>query len=259
MTEKPSYDLSDNQQDLKPPQVESADPADAVMDSEKRSDTAVSEIRVVSRGATSDPFFGFLLAIALSIGLIPLLPDHADLRYTLAWGTLAGISILAWLLGSTERISQERPENIAWGIIYGLMLGIPLLLFLRPILVPLSRQVFPEMSAGGLLAYLIFVMPIAETLFFRGLLQSQLVFWVIGLLAALWNMMLFFPVMWQSVLQFPAVAAVIAIVLLMMNMIYVYVRERNGLAAAWICQIVTNLIILYIPFLSALLNPALSG
>lgn len=245
MTEKSPYGSLDDQPDLKSPPLESA---------------AASETRTMPRRSASDPFFGFLLAIALSVGMTPLLPNHADLRYTLAWGILAGISILAWLLGSAERISQEQPENIAWGIIYGLMLGIPFLLFLRqPILVPSAQRIFPGMSAGSLLAYLIFVMPIAETLFFRGLLQNQLVFWVIGILAALWNMLLFFPVMWPAVLQFPAVAAVIAVVLLMMNMIYVYVRERNGLAAAWICQIIANLIILYIPFLSALLAPALSS
>jgi len=206
--------------------------------------------RVSYRGATSDPFFGFLIAIALSVGLTPLLPDNADLRFTLAWSALAGVSVLSWLLGSIERIGQERPENIAWGFMYGLMFAVPFLIFLRePILVPAIQQMFPMFSAGTLLAFLIFVMPISETLFFRGLLQNQLVFWVVGLLATLWNVVLFFPVMWESVVQFPAVAFVIAITLLMMNMIYVYVRERNGLAAAWICQIVVNLIMLFIPFL----------
>ena len=202
------------------------------------------------RGATSDPFFGFLIAIALSVGLTPLLPFNADLRYTLAWGALAGVSVLAWLLGSAERIDQETPENIVWGIILGVLLSVPVLIFLRdPILTPASKQVFPLMSAGTLLAYLVFVMPISETLFFRGLLQRQLDFWLVGLLATLWNIVLFLPVLWAKVLEFPAVAIVIVIILLMMNMIYVYVRERNGLAAAWICQIVSNLIILFIPFL----------
>jgi membrane protease YdiL (CAAX protease family) len=214
------------------------------------SDENIETGRVAYRGSTSDPFFGFLIAIALSIGLTPLLPVHADLRYTLAWGALAGVSVLAWLLGNSERIDQEKPENLAWGIVLGALLGIPFLIFLRePILVPATQQIFPLMPAGTLLAYLVFVMPISETLFFRGLLQNQLVFWVVGLLATLWNIVLFFPVMWSSVLEFPAVAIVIVITLLMMNMIYVYVRERNGLAAAWICQIVANLLMLFIPFL----------
>ena len=202
------------------------------------------------RGATSDPIFGFMIAAALSVGLTPLLPDNADLRYTLAWGALSGVSVLSWLLGNMERIGHERPENIGWGVLYGLLLGIPFMVFLRqPILVPATAQMFPGMTAGSLLAFLVFVMPISETLFFRGLLQNQLPFWIVGILATLWNIVLLFPVMWQTVTQLHAVTAVIVILLFLMNMVYVYVRERNGLAAAWVCQIVANLVILYVPFL----------
>ncbi len=202
------------------------------------------------RGATSDPIFGFMIAAALSVGLTPLLPDNADLRYTLAWGALSGVSVLSWLLGNMERIGHERPESIGWGVLYGLLLGIPFMVFLRqPILVPATAQMFPGMTAGSLLAFLVFVMPISETLFFRGLLQNQLPFWIVGILATLWNIVLLFPVMWQTVTQLYAVTAVIVILLFLMNMVYVYVRERNGLAAAWVCQIVANLVILYVPFL----------
>ncbi len=201
------------------------------------------------RGA-GDPLFGFVIAAALSIGLTPLLPDSIELRYTLAWGALAGVSVLSWLLGNMERIGQERPDNLGWGILYAVMLGIPFLVFLsQQVLAPAADRLFPGMTAGSLLAFLVFVMPIAETLFFRGLLQSQLAFWLVGLLATLWNIVLFFPVMWQSVAEFPAVTLVIVILLLTMNLLYVYVRKRNGLAASWICQIAANLIILYIPFL----------
>ncbi len=201
------------------------------------------------RGA-GDPVFGFVIAAALSIGLTPLLPDSVELRYTLAWGALAGVSVLSWLLGTMERIGQERPDNLGWGILYAVMLGIPFLVFLSQIvLAPAADHLFPGMSSGSLLAFLVFVMPLAETLFFRGLLQGQLTFWLVGLLATLWNIVLFFPVMWDAVAARPAVTAVIVILLLMMNLLYVYVRKRNGLAAAWICQIVANLVILYIPFL----------
>lgn len=202
------------------------------------------------RGATSDPIFGFMIAAALSVGLTPLLPENADLRYTLAWGALSGVSVLSWLIGNMERIGHERPENIGWGVLYALLLGVPFMVFLRQsILEPATAQMFPGMTAGSLLAFLVFVMPISETLFFRGLLQKQLPFWIVGILATLWHIVLFFPVMWQTVTQLPAVTAVIVIFLLLMNMVFVYVRERNGLASAWVCQIVANLVILYVPFL----------
>ena len=229
-----------------PGPIEAAADADAAEEREER--TAIAR-RTTSRGA-GDPLFGFIIATALSVGLTPLLPDSVELRYTLAWGALAGVSILSWLLGNMERIGQERPENLGWGILYSVMLGIPFLVFLsRIILAPAADRLFPGMSSGSLLAFLVFVMPIAETLFFRGLLQDQLAFWLVGLLATVWNIVLFFPVMWGEVTELPAVTAIIVILLLMMNLLYVYVRKRNGLAAAWICQIVANLIILYVPFL----------
>lgn len=214
-----------------------------------RTEMARVAARAPYRGA-SDPLFGFIIAAALSVGLTPLLPESVELRYTLAWGALAGVSVLSWLLGNMERIGQERPDNLGWGLLYGVLLGIPFLVFLsQHILAPATDRLFPGMSAGSLLAFLVFVMPLAETLFFRGLLQSQLLSWIVGLLATLWNIVLFFPVMWQSISDHQAVALVIVVLLLMTNLLYVYVRERNGLASAWICQIVTNLIILYIPSL----------
>lgn len=238
------------------PAADSTDPADGDSQSTEKADASGSRTertqgakRVSYRGA-SDPLFGFIIAAALSIGLTPLLPDSVELRYTLAWGALAGVSVLSWLFGNMERIDQERPENLGWGLLYGLLLGIPFLVFLsQQILAPTTDRLFPGMSAGSLLAFLVFVMPLAETLFFRGLLQGPLISWIVGLLATLWNIVLFFPVMWQSITDHQAVAVVIVLLLLMTNLLYVYVRERNGLASAWICQIVTNLIILYIPSL----------
>lgn len=251
MPEAPFDPLKDaRDRSSQPPDApELAESAEAPQATEASENGTAIARRSYYRGA-GDPLFGFIIAAALSIGLTPLLPDSVELRYTLAWGALAGVSVLSWLLGNMERIGQESPENLGWGILYAVMLGIPFLVFLSQlILAPAADRLFPGMSSGSLLAFLVFVMPIAETLFFRGLLQGQLAFWLVGLLATVWNIVLFFPVMWGEVAERPAVTAVIVILLLMMNLLYVYVRQRNGLAAAWICQIVANLIILYIPFL----------
>ena len=240
------FDPFEKERDRTAPEPATAEPGEA---SESREEQPRIPQRAQYRGA-SDPLFGFVIAAALSIGLTPLLPGSVELRYTLAWGALAGVSVLSWLLGNMERIGQERPDNLGWGLLYGVMLGIPFLVFLsQHILTPAANRLFPNMSAGSLLAYLVFVMPIAETLFFRGLLQGQLAFWIVGLLATLWNILLFFPVMWGAITELPAVTFVIVTLLLMTNLLYVYVRKRNGLAAAWVCQIVVNLVILYVPSL----------
>jgi membrane protease YdiL (CAAX protease family) len=205
--------------------------------------------RVAYRGEASDPLFGYLIAIALSIGLLPLLSQGgADLRYTLAWGAMAAFGVLAWLLGGGERIGQERPENLVWGVVLGLIVGAPLLAFGGSLLTTTAKQLFTDMTVGALLAYLIFVMPLAETLFFRGLLQQGRSFWVVAIMSSIWTGLLYLPLL--NIGQYPAPTAVIAVALVMMNVMYSYVRQRNGLAAAWLCQITANVVLMVVPFIS---------
>ena len=212
-------------------------------------DRAEAERERVARG-TNDALFGFLLAVAVSIGLIPALPNNADMRYTLAWGALAGVGVLAWLLGNGDRIGQEEPENIGWGVGFGLMISVPFALFFFDIFGRATALLFPypTKQLGTVLAYLVFVMPLAETLFFRGLLQKRLEFYLVGGLAGLWSVVLFFPVMWGDVVSAPVVAVFLVIALFVLNVAYSYVRERNGLAAAWVCQIIANLALFFLPF-----------
>lgn len=203
---------------------------------------------VAYRGSTSDPVFGYLIAIALSVGLTPLIADNADLRYAVLWMVMAGFGVLSWLLGSSARIGQEAPENLAWGLAFGLIIAVPLLMVGGSLLGETIARLFPKMGIGSVLAFLVFVIPLAETLFFRGVLQETRAFWVVGLLSSLWSALVFFPLL--DVGKYPAVAAIIATSLLMMNITYSYVRQRNGLAAAWICQLVVNLVLLFLPLLS---------
>ncbi|MDX1993123.1 MAG: hypothetical protein SF029_12070 [bacterium] len=191
----------------------------------------------------SDPIFGLLIALAVSFGLLPLIGENAaDMRYTLSWGVLAVFGVLGWLFGGMTRIEREKIENIAWGVVFGLLLAVPLLGFGGQTLTDGLRFLFPQMSDGTLLAYLVFVMPLAETLFFRGLLQEGRSFWTSGLLATVWNVFLFFSLMNRGPLPL-----ILGTVLLMMNLIYSYVRQRNGLAAAWVCQITINLVLIFFP------------
>ncbi len=211
-------------------------------------DTPQTRLRAY-RGNAGDPIFGFLVVMAVSIGLTPMLPAQAELRYSLALAAMAGIAVMAWLLGSFDRIEQERPENLLWGIGFGVLFGAPFLLFFADTFSRASRLIFPGTSAGVLLAYLVFVIPLAETLFFRGMMQRHLEFWAAGFVGGLWSAALFFPVMWGEIVEAPAVALFLLIALLATNMLYSYVRERNGLAAAWLCQIVTGLLLFFVPHL----------
>lgn len=200
---------------------------------------------VTYRGATSDPVFGYLIALALSIGLMPLIPANSDLRYGIIWMVMAGFGVLAWLLGNSARIWTETPENLGWGVIFGLMLALPFLVVGGQTLQQTGQRLFPEMRLGEALVFLVFVIPLAETLFFRGVLQETRPFWQVGILSSVWSAVVFFPML--DIRKFPAVAVIIATALIMTNLLYSYVRGRNGLAAAWLCQIVVNLVLLFVP------------
>lgn len=201
------------------------------------------------RSNASDPFFAYLLGMAISIGLTPILPADADLRFVLAWSTLAGVGVLSWLLGNFDRIGQETLDNILWGVGFGVLFSVPFLLFFSDTFYRVVRLAFPEANGGVLLAYLLFVMPMSETLFFRGLLQRGAGFLMSSLMAGVWQIVLFLPVMWADVLRAPAVGVFLAIAFVTMSLLYGYVRQRNSLAAAWLCQIVTGFVLFFIPSL----------
>lgn len=238
---QPNFDFTLDPTAPQPPQdTEIVDEVDEIEDS-----TGFARYR----GSSNDSTFGYLLALALVIGLSPLISaEQAELRYTVGWLVLAGFGVTAWLFGTSARIGQEKPENVVWGVSFGLILGVPLLAFGGAILGSAVQLLFGMMSMGTLLAYLVFVIPLSETLFFRGVMQENRPFWMIGLMGALWSIVLFAPHL--DFLRFPFVAVVICAVLSMMSMTYSYVRQRNGLAAAWVCQVVVNIVLVFIPFIS---------
>ncbi len=212
-------------------------------------DVAVDEDTVIYRAASSDPIFGYLVAMAVSFGLTPLLPDGAPMRYTITWGLLAVFGVVAWLLGNGEQIGQESPEDLAWGVGIGVLAGTPLYLFGGVTLGTTAEILFSTVPPGALLAYLVFVMPLGETLFFRGIVQHERSLWLVGLLSTAWSALLFFPLI-RNLDEFWAVTIFIGTILGIVNFVYSWVRERNGLAAAWLCQIVVNLMLIFLPYIN---------
>ncbi|NDJ63286.1 MAG: CPBP family intramembrane metalloprotease [Chloroflexi bacterium] len=212
--------------------------------------------RVPAQRGGIDPTFGFLITLALSIGLIPLIPANTDLRYVVAWLAMAGFGVAAWLLGNTARIGRESTENLVWGVTFGLILAAPLLLAGGSTLETTVDLLFrveidgqtQQLTAGSVLAMVAFAMPLAETLFFRGFVQQTQPLWLVGIYGSVWSVLLFFPTL--DIIGFPVVAVIIGTTLVMMNLIYAYVRQRNGLASAWLCQIVVNLGVLFLPYLA---------
>ena len=63
-------------------------------------------MRVARPSPSTDPTLGLLVSFALSLGLIALIPNSADLRYTLISLALLAFAGFAWLFGSMDRIGR---------------------------------------------------------------------------------------------------------------------------------------------------------
>lgn len=197
----------------------------------------------------ADPIFAFLVIIAItSIGLAPV---EAHIRYVIAWSLLGAAGALGYLLGSVPRLSDTSLDDLTAGLGFGLLIGVPLLILFGTPLALVSERMFDMRAVPGSVmdtwAFMavIFVIPIADTLFFRGAMQEVRSLLLTGALATLWWILLFFPHL--EIGSAYGVGLSIAVLFALLNFFYSYMRYRNGLAAAWICQIVSSAFLWFLP------------
>ncbi len=210
-------------------------------------DGKVSSRRRLSRRRETDPVFIYAVLMAFSVGLMPLTENNPIERYTILWTLLAGVGVTAFLLGDEPLFGEVKVNDLLWGSAFGVMLGAPLLLVGAGILALASDKIFFGLPDGAVFQSVVFVMSSAETLFFRGILQWAQPWLVTAVMAASWSILMFFP----AVAGFLYPALVISTFMVMLSVLYSYVRQRNGLAAAWVCQIVVSVLWLFVPRLLA--------
>lgn len=200
-----------------------------------------------------DPIYGYVLAMALSVGLTPL---GDNVRYVVLWAFLTLMGGTASVLGSRVRLKTDDPVGLLWGLFLGGISGGALVLVGGDTLAVTSERLFGATRADNPLLVTwvfqatVFVMPIAETLFFRGALQRVHSFLTVALLASLWSILLFFPAL--DLANSPAVAVVYGITLVLLNFLYGYVCLRYGLAASLLCQVTAGTLLLLVPMVVAL-------
>ena len=200
----------------------------------------------VYRAEASDLLFGYLLAIAVSIGLTPLLPEQAALRYTLSYAILMGFGALAWVLGTPPKV-DETPRQLLRGMLVGIMLGLPFFFIGGTGLRGAVTRLFPGLPAGAVLAYALFIITPAETLFFRARAQRHLPWALAAALSTGWCLLLYLPLL--EPLRFPYPTILIAVAIGTMNVIFGYLCHRSGLAAAFVAQLVAYTVLLFFPSL----------
>ncbi len=205
-----------------------------------------------SRRQDVDPIFGYVMAMALSIGLTPI---PANTRYVLLWAALALMGGMAFVLGSGIRLKVTDPGDLVWGFGLGLLAGGGLMLVGWDTLAVTAERLFAMgQEDSALLETWIFqatafVMPLSETMFFRGAMQRVHSMLTVALLASAWSILMFFPNL--SLGEAPVVGFVIGTALVVLNFLYSYVNYRHGLAASYLCQVVAGTLLLLVPRLLA--------
>lgn len=195
-----------------------------------------------------DPVFGYILAMALSIGLTPV---QANLRYVLLWAFLALMGGIAFMLGSGKQTRSADPGDLVWGIGLGVFVGGSLMMVGIDTLQVTSNRLFNAGQDGSTLLNTwvfqatVFVMPISESLFFRGTMQRVHPLPVVAILSSAWSILMFFPNLGLG--DTPAVGVVIGVALIVLNFLYSYVHFRNGLAASFFCQMIAGSLLLLVP------------
>lgn len=205
-----------------------------------------------SRRQDLDPIFGYIMAMALSVGLTPL-PEN--MRYVLLWTLLAVMGGAAVVLGSGIRFRVEDPGDLVWGIGLGAFTGGAILLVGYDTLVTVAERLFSAGDAENnlfmtwVLQAVVFVMPTGEALFFRGAMQRAHSIPVVAILASLWSGLLFFPGLGLG--NTPVVGVIFGTALVLLNFLYSYVHWRHGLAASFFCQVVAGSLLLLAPIVIA--------
>jgi len=195
-----------------------------------------------------DPVFGYILAMALSVGLTPVQPNT---RYVLLWAFMAFMGGMAFVLGSGIRFKVTDPGDLVWGVGLGFFTGGALMLAGSDTLATASERLFGgSLSQNDLLdtwifQATVFVMPVTETLFFRGAMQRVHSIPVVAILASLWSVLMFFPNLELG--NTPVVGMVFGSAFVLLNFLYSYVHWRHGLAASFFCQITAGTLLLLVP------------
>lgn len=206
------------------------------------------EAEPIYRAEASDLLFGYLLAIAVSIGLTPLLPDQAALRYTLSYAILMGFGALAWMLGNPPKV-DEAPQQLIRGFLVGIIIGLPFFYVGGAGLRGAVARLFPGLPSGAVLAYALFIITPAETLFFRARAQRHLPWFLVAALSTAWCFLLYLPLL--DPLRLPYPATVVAVAITTMNVLFSYLCKRSGLLAAFVTQTVAYTFLLFFPTLTA--------
>ncbi|MCC6905282.1 MAG: hypothetical protein IT326_05510 [Anaerolineae bacterium] len=190
-----------------------------------------------------DPVFPLALYLAFSVGTALFL--DVESRYTVLWAVMAVMGALLALVETDQPLERITLSELAMGAGFGFMIGLILFVMVAPVLADITRIVFPGMSVPAIVMGLLFAAPIGETLFFREVVQQRRGFMASVLAAGTSLLLLYAPAAFSSL---PVLLAVGGFYTVMAG-VYSFIRDQYGVAAAFVCQVMINMMLIVMPVL----------
>jgi len=196
-----------------------------------------------------NPYLSF--ALLCGIGVTTFRLDHS-LRLTLLWLVLLAMVLL---------YAENRPLkakysllNLVRGALLGAVVALPLYIFGRSFFYATASRLYGVSDLQVLLERAVFLVPLLEETYFRGIVQREKGLLLGALFFGLAQVLYFVPVATTFSLVLTAVAAGMAV----FGLLYGYLYQRYGLTASVACHVMVNFILLVLPSLVARISTLLA-
>ena len=187
---------------------------------------------------TLNPYLGFLLLAG--IGVATLRVKH-NVRLVLLW---MGLLTLVLLYAERGRLRANYSLlNLARGALVGIVAALPFYLLGRDFFYATASRLYGVDNILVLVERAVFLVPILEESFFRGIVQTERGLLDGALLFGLAQALYFVPL----VSEFPAVIVVMVLGMILLGLLYGYLYERYGLTASTACHVAVNAVLLVLP------------
>jgi len=208
-----------------------------------------SSVRTLLGGWVLKPYLAFFLLVGVGVATLRL--EH-ELRLTVLWLLLLGIVLL---YAETGRFKGGYSLlNLARGALLGLVVALPLYLFVPDFFRGTSEWLYGISDWQVLLERAAILVPILEGAFYRGMVQRERTLLDGALLFALGQGLYVL----HALGQFPVVVLSLVLGTGLLGMLYGYLQERYGLTASIACHAAVNAVLFVWPALAVRVNDVLS-
>lgn len=185
-----------------------------------------------------NPRLAFLLLFGVGIATFRL--EH-DIRLTLIWLVLLGLVLL---YAETGRLKGDYSLlNLVRGATIGAVVALPFFLFNQKFFYATAARLYSVNDLQVLIERAVFLVPVLEGCFFRGMVQHERGLLEGALLFGLAQVLYFI----SAVNVYPAVIAAVVLGLTLLGFLCGYLYQRYGLTASISCHVAVNLVLFVLP------------